>query len=221
MTIACSEIIARAQAFSPLNTPLTTDSAEMLSRIRADQKALFTSVASVTRDYFQTTSALTSTGGASGRSFDVSALSSPLERILQVTLGDGRIVSQVDVLDVEAELSPRYFVRGQKLVEVSSDWGTSGPRTATLVYVYGPTDVLPTGGTAQAVSLPDQWTDLLVIPLAMYLFAKDPGRDPAEYQRLMAMNDERQQAFLSFLKSFGGVESVRFVQPVPQSSKKQ
>jgi hypothetical protein len=38
--------------------------------------------------------------------------SPPIERVLKLTLGDGREASQVDELDTDAELSPRYFVRG-------------------------------------------------------------------------------------------------------------
>ena len=193
----------------------------MLSRIRADQKAIFSSVAAETIDFFQASQSLTSTSGASGRSFDLTGLTLPLERILTATLQDGRLMSAVHPMDVDAELSPRYTVRGTTLVEVSNDWGSSGSKTATILYVYGPTDIDPNGNVTQVVSLPDYWTDLLVIPLAMYLFQKDPGRDPGEYDRLTNMNDEKQQAFMGYLKSFGGIESQRFIigNPISESKK--
>jgi len=190
----------------------------MLSRIRADQQALFTGVASLTRDRFKTTVSISSTGGSSGRVFDLSALSAPLERVLKLTLGDGREVSQVDELDTDAELAPRYFVRGLSLVEVGSDWGTSGAKTATLVYVYGMTDIDPTGSLSQAVTVPDQWTDLLVLPLAIYLSRKDPGRDPNEIASLSSMLDDRQQAFTTYLTNLGGIQSTRFVLPTPNQT---
>lgn len=221
-TTTCNTIIQRAQAFNALNTGLTTDAAEMLSRIRADQQALFTSLAGLTRDYFQSTAILTSTGGSSARSFDLSAISPVVERVLLVTLGDGRTVNQVDVLDQDAELAPRYIVRGQTLIEVGNDWGTAGAKTATLVYVSGMTDIDPSGSLTQTVTVPDPWIDLLVIPLAMYLSQKDPGRDPNEVVALKAMLDDRQQAFVAYLTQFGGIESRRLVIPTPvQSTKKQ
>lgn len=221
MTIACSEIIARAQAFSPLNGPLVTDTAEMLSRIRADQKAIFTSVAAEAIDFFQASQTLTSSGGSSGRTIDLTALTLPLERILTATLQDGRLLSAVHPMDTDAELSPRYTVRSTNLVEVGNDWGASGQKQATILYVYGPVDITPTGGTTQNVSLPDQWTDLLVIPLAMYLHTKDPGRPPEELETLSNMNDEKQAAFMSYLRVYGGIESQRFIVPTPLVNSKK
>lgn len=217
MTTTCQTIVTRAQAFSALNQPLTTDRAEMLSRIRADQQALFTSVAGLARDRFTTTTALTSTAAARGRTCDLAGVTPPVERVLQLVLSDGREVFQVDELDQAAELAPRYFVRGTTLVEVGNDWNTAAGTavTATLAYVYGATDIDPAGLYTQAVSVPDAWVDLLVLPLAMYLHTKDPGRDPAEYQALAARLDERQQAFLAYLGNYGGVEHRRFILPTP------
>lgn len=222
MTTSCQTIVDRAKAFSPLNPVLASDKTEMLSRIRADQQELFTLLAGITRDRFQTTASLTSTNGASGRVFDLSALPSPVERVLKLVLVDGREANQVDILDTDAELSPRYFVRGQTLIEVANDWSvTGGAVTATLTYVYGMTDIDPAGALTQNVSVPDQWIDVLVLPLAMYLFSKDPGRDPAEHERLAALFGDRQKAFVSYLEAFGGVESKRFILPAPASDSKK
>src|SRR5690242_3714587 len=145
MTTTCNTIVSRAAAFNTLNQGLTADSGEMLSRIRSDQQSLFTSFAGLTRDYFQTVATLNSTGGASGRSFDLSTLSPPNERVLLLTLQDGRICNEVDLYDPDAELSPRYLAQGTRLVEVSNDWGASGSKSATLTYVYGMTDIDPGG----------------------------------------------------------------------------
>ena len=218
MTTTAQDIVTRAQQFNTLNTGLTTDSAEMLSRIRADQQRIFTAIAGVTRDRFKTTASLTSSAGSSGRTFDLSAVSLPIERVLMLTLGDGSIVSPVDELDVEAELAPRYFVRGTSLIEVDDDWGTSGAKTATLVYVYGPTDIDPTGSLTQAVTVPDSFTDTLVLPLAGYLAQKDPGRDPGEIARLAAMLDDANSALVQFLTNYVGITSTRFVIPNPLKS---
>jgi hypothetical protein len=113
MTTTCQTIVDRAKSTSPLNSALASDRAEMLSRIRADQQELFTVLAGRSRDRFQATAALASTSGSSARVFTLSAITPPVERVLLLTLGDGRDASQVDVLDIDAELAPRYFVRGQ------------------------------------------------------------------------------------------------------------
>lgn len=229
MTTTCQTIVDRAKSASPLNTALASDRAEMLSRIRADQQELFTVLAGRSRDRFQTTATIASTTGSSGRVFNLATITAlPVERVLQLVLQDGREANQVDVLDIDAELAPRYFVRGQTLVEVSNDWATvAGAINGTLVYVYGMTDIDPAGALTQLVTVPDQWIDLLVLPLAMYLFQKDPGRDEAEYGRLATMlgafdtRTGRRGAFLDYLENYGGVESKRFLQPTPPESRKR
>lgn len=215
MTITAQTVVARAQAFNPLNTALTSDRAEMLSRIRADQQALFTATSHLARDRFKTTVTVTSSTGSSGRTIDLSALSLPLERILRVTLASEE-VHQVDELDQEGELAPRYYVQGLTLIEVGNDWGSAGAKSLSLTYAYGATDIDPDGAYTQTVTVPDAWIDLLVLPLAMYLHSKDPGRDPSEYEKLAAALDERQQAYLEHLKGYGGVSSTRFDIPAPR-----
>lgn len=217
MSTTCADIVARAQAFNPsLNAPLTGDSSVMLSRIRADQSAVFAKVAEVNRNYFGTTATVTSSVAASSRVIDVSTLTPPVERVVKLVLADGREVSEVDPLDVDAELAPRYTVQGQTLREVGGDWANAGSAiTATVSYVQAPTPIDPTGTLSQAVSLADRWTDLLVLPLAMYLAQSDVGRDPGEIARLQSLADDRLQTFLDHVAHQGGVMARRFVYPRP------
>lgn len=218
--ISCQQVVDRAKGFSILNTPLTADRTEMLSRIQSDQQDVFTEIAGDTRDRFQTTATLASTVASAGRVFDLSTLAPPLERALTLVLGDGREASQVDLYDLEAELKPRYLVRGQTIVEVANDWNTASAIsvTATLTYVYGPTPIDLAGQLSQAISLPDAWVDLLALPLAIYLFQKDPGRDPAEGARLEEMLTNKQRAFVTYLTNYGGLTARRFEIPSPQSA---
>jgi len=219
MTTTCNDIITRARAFSSSNGPLTADGSVMLSRIRADQAALFSKVAEVNRDYFSASASVTSTSGTSGRTFDVSGLTFPLERILKLVLADGRALNQVDPLDIDGELAPRYIANGFTLTEINGEWGASGSVSATLSYVRGPTDIDPAGDLAQLVSIPDKWTDLLVIPLSLFLFHADVGRDPLEGQRLQSLSDARLQDFFNYISHLGGVEARRFIIPSPSGSK--
>jgi hypothetical protein len=222
MTTTCQEIIARARSFSILNTALTSDTAEMLSRIRADQRELRAMLAAETRDFFQSQTTKSSNAAASGRVVSIAALTPPLERILKVELLNGTEVNQVDVIDPDAELAPRYIVRGQNLIEWRNEWDTGSANLVrlTITYVGAPTDISPTGALTQTVSIPDEWTDLLALPLAAYCVHKDAGRDTAEYDRLMAMNASRRTAFLEYLQHYGGIEARRFDVPAPAGTKK-
>lgn len=222
MTTTAQQIYVRAKQSTPANADIVSIPHEILARIEADQQALFASIAGITRDRFQTSAAATSSSAASGRVIDLSALALPVERLLVVTLNDGRIARQVDVIDVDAELSPRYLIRGQSLIEVSNDWSTSaGTVGATLVYVYGPTTITPNSDYTQLVSLPDPWCDLLVLPLQMYFASQRPPTSPTEMDQLQQRLDKRTTAFVNYLTNYGGIRSNRFDIPVPTPADKK
>lgn len=206
MSTTCQQIIDRAKAFSALNTPLTADRAEMLSRVRADQAALFAAAADAASERFQVTGTITSNTGSSGRIAALTGLSVPVGRVLKVVVNGAAMATAVDVRDQDAHFPPRYIPRAQTLVEVANDWDTvtAAAVTLTVTYVQAPTDIDPTGLASQVVSVPDEWCDLLVMPLAMYLHQKDPGRDPAEYERLERRLLERRNAFDLFLTRYAG-----------------
>lgn len=217
MTTTCQEIYARAKRFNIANNELAPTKHEFLSRINADQHALFASIAAITRDRFQTTAAINSNNASSAREIDFSATTPSVQRILKVVITSSAAeITQVDVLDTDAEFAPRYFVRGQKLIEVGSDWGASGVVGVTLTYVYGATAIDATGASSQLITVPDEWADLLVMPLALYFYQQSPAtgaRAEAEFQRLTAMLEERQKAFYEYVKNYGGVEARRFMMP--------
>jgi hypothetical protein len=216
MTVSCQTILDRARQLSPLNPSVSTDRVETLTRIRRDQQELWTETTALYRDFFQAVQTIASSSGASGRVFDLSALTPPVERVLLVTLNDGRELSRVVVNDPDAEFPPRYYQRSRTLVEVGNDWSAvAGPVSAQLVYGYGMTDIDPAGALTQNVTVPDQWIDLLVWPLALYLWEKDPGRDPAEgallMQQLGAWRPEPtglRASYLAFLAGVGGDRAV-------------
>lgn len=220
MSVTCQIVYARARAFSPRPPLVIPSTHEILARIQSDQQALFTATSHLARDRFKHTESLTSTSGSSARTVDLTGTTYPLERVLRVTLADEE-VSQVDELDQDGELAPRYFVRGLTLVEVGTDWGSSGTKSLSLTYAYGPTDIDPEGALTQTITVPDAWADLLVLPLAMYLCTKDPQPNPAEYEKLARSLDERQAAYLEYLQGYGGVAARRFDLPTPRRSEQK
>lgn len=215
MPTTCQQVYVRARNASPANAALVLQPRDVLDWIAQDQQSLFSGLSGLTRDRFQASVSITSSIGTSARVFDLSTLALPVERILTLTLSDGREAHQVDVMDVDAELSPRYVLRGRTLIEVGNDWLVgSGAVTATLVYVYGPSTIDPTAGDyTQPVSVPDEWTDLLVLPLQMRLAKQRPPAPGDEL--LQAQLDAKQSAFVNYLTNYGGIASTRFQIPTP------
>ena len=216
MTTTIQDIQTRAVAWSSANglQSLVSDNAEIINRVAADERQLFDLAASTNSYFFATTAAVTSSSGTSARTITTTALTPPVGRILRFVLDSGAEVSQVDVRDTDAELSPRYYMLGTTLYEVSNDWSaTSGTVGGTLTYVKRPTALDTTGTLTQTVTLPDEFTDILDLKLAHYLAHKDYGREQPEIKRLEEMVARREQDFVQFITSFGGVEARRVTIP--------
>lgn len=222
MTTTLQQIQDRAVAFSSANglSSLVSDRSEIINRIAAFQRSLFDLATRENRYYFAIAIPVGSTGGASGRTINLSSLPTPCGRIIKFVLNDGRTVSQVDLQDLEAELSPRYYVLGTTMYEVSNDWSAvSGVVTGILTYVGLPTVPNVAGDLTQTVSLPDEFVDLLELKLSQYLAHKDVGRDPEEIERLGKMIEAREEDFISHITQFGGVEARRFNIPTKGDKK--
>jgi hypothetical protein len=216
MTTTLQQIQDRAVAFSSANglSSLVSDTAEMINRIAALEQAVYDLATRENRHFFALKAAIASTSAASDRSIALTGLTVPCGRILQFKLADGRIVNQVDVLDVEAELAPRYYVLGKTIYEVGNDWSASSAAiSGFLTYVRQPAVLNKAGTLTQTLSLDDEFTVLLELRLAEYLAHKDVGRDPTELERLEKMIAEAEANFVSHITEFGGVEARRFNQP--------
>jgi hypothetical protein len=156
----------------------------------------------------------------SGRSIALSSLTIPCGRIIKFVLNDGRTVEQVDIQDLEAELTPRYNVLGTTMYEVGSDWGSSGGLVSgTLTYVRLPSVLSTSGDLTQTLTLPDEFADMLELRLARYLAHKDVGRDVAELERLDKLIEDQDGDFVSHITEFAGVESRRFTIPTKGDKK--
>ena len=215
MSTSASDIVARATGYSVMSdSSLTASSSEMLSKINALQNAIFSRVAAASR-YFYTTTTATSTSGSSGRTADLSS-KTDIERIIHVyaTSDADTLFNRVDWEDQNAELPPRYFLKGTTLCEVSSDWSSStGTVALTIGYAQKPTQLTVTGALTQNVSLPDADADVLALGLAAYLAAKDAGRPEGEADRLAAEYERRIQIIIASLDHYGGTAHRRFLSP--------
>jgi hypothetical protein len=217
MTTTLQQIVDRAADWSVANglSSLTSDNAEMINRIASDERALFDLAAQSSSFYYAVETAVTSTSGSSARTIDTSAITPPVGRILRFVLASGDEVYQVDLRDTDAELSPRYYLLGTTMKEVSNDWSsTTGVVSGTLTYIKRPAELNTTGALTQTVTLDDRFVDILEMRLAWYLAHKDVGRDIPEIQRLEQQVAARVSDFQQMLSLYGGAEVRSFNLPV-------
>lgn len=216
MTTTLQQIQDRAIGHSSANglTSLVQSTSEIINQIANYEIDLYDLAAKVNRYFFAAKVAVASTGGSSERSIDLASLTLPCYRLLQFKLNDGRIVNQVDGLDTEGELAPRYYLLGKVIYEVGSDWSpSSGAVSGKLVYMKGPAALNVAGDLTQTLSIDDDLTDGIELHLARYLAHKDVGRGEQELKDLDAMIAESEQGFVDHITEFGGVEARRFTQP--------
>lgn len=216
MSTTISDLVTRAIGFSVANQApaLTASAAEMIARVAAFESDVFQAASRQSR-YFYATTTGNSTNAASARTLDLSTVAN-LMRVHRVTItSTGALVKRVDQDDTDAEFAPRYFLAGTVLTEVGSDWGASGVVGLTIGYVKRQTALSPSGALTQTVTLPDEYTDLLVIRLAHYLAQKDTGREPTETESLWGLYERRLRDVLDSLEHFGGTARRRFIDPAP------
>ncbi|HJQ96767.1 MAG TPA: hypothetical protein VJ826_00560 [Candidatus Polarisedimenticolaceae bacterium] len=214
MSTAVSDLITRALGYSVQNSDpaLSGNSAEMIAVVAGFERDIYR-VAAQDNRFFVHTASLTSTSGSSGRTVDLTTATPAIERLLRVQLPGGVWLSIVDFEDPDAEIAPRGYVLGQTLTEYLSEWGASGTVTFSIDYGVKPATLDPTAALSQTVTLPDEYTDLLVLRLANYLATKDVGRDPAEAQTLDTLYQSRLQDVTASLFHFPGVVRRRFLAP--------
>jgi len=188
------------------------------------QQRLFTRLAQENRYFYVQAATLPSTNGASARTADLASLPDPLvERLLVAKLPSGVELSQVDLQDLEAEIAPRFYPLGSKLVEVGNEWGATGVVTLSIWYAYRPVPLDLAGALSQVITIPDRFADWLEIDLAIYMAGKDYGRaaaDPQEMTRLVGERQEVYNDFVQHLDHFAGPSSRRFVLPVSTTEEK-
>jgi hypothetical protein len=223
------DVFTRAIALSDANQAFTgLLPAETLARLNLGQRMLNARLSQDNRLFYLTNIVAASTGGASGRTIDLSVnppFVLPVERVILVLLPDGVTeLAQVDIQDLGAELAPRYYPMGMKLIEVGADWSpTAGVVNLTVWYVYKQAALSLTGDLTQLLQVPDEFAPYFDYELGIYFNQKDLGRnlaDPEEIKRLTAMQESTYQSLVQYLDHLHGIARRRFVLPVAVKQEK-
>lgn len=209
MATTAQQIIDRAIQRSALNNPDLVPTAQLLQYISLYERAAYLRAGRVNPDYFGK-DASTATRSAFTDSWDLAA-----------TPGDVAVTTRAEVLTIvgvvtgvvagdkvrliglrwpEIDVAPRAYIRGRKITGFGTELGASTPNMVTVLKVfYSPIPAAVTALT-QSLTLPDEWTDLVALPLAKTLALRDRRLDEvagidAEYQMVAGLFDEGVLAF--------------------------
>lgn len=228
MATTAQDIINRAVQRSTLNNPDLVPTAQLLQYISQFERALYLRGARINPDYFGK-DASTATRAATTDAWDLAA-----------TPGDVGLLTRAEVLTIVGSVSgvsvgqkidlvlhrmqevgvpPRAYVRGRKISQVGTELGTNGSNLVTVAKVfYSPIPAAVTSLT-QSLTVPDEWTDLVVLPLARTLAARDRRLDeiPAINEEYMFMQQLFDEAAIAF--DMGVRRPLALVSPLPLGSK--
>lgn len=224
MATTAQQVIDRAVQRSSLNSPDLVPTAQLLQYITQYERALYQRGARMNPDYFGK-DASTATRAAITDSWDLAA-----------TPGDVGLLTRAEVLTIvgavsgvsvgqrvelvlhrmpEVAVPPRAYVRGRKISQISTELGSNGSNLVTVLKVFYSPIPAAVAATAQSITTPDEWADLVVLPLARTLAARDRRLDeiPAINEEFVFMQQLFDEAVIAF--DMGVRRPLNMVSPLP------
>lgn len=219
MTTTVQNIIDRAVGRNIANRggSLTQSTVEMIHVVNQYANRLRQQLLERNHSFFFHEETKASSNAASDRVLDLDALTSTQKvgRLIALKLPDTTEISIVDYKDRAAALAPRGYPKKKTIVEIGSEWGSTGPITITVAYNIGCTPLVLTGATTQAVTVDDEYSWLLDNRLGRYLANKDVGRDEAEVKLLDIEYEAGFEDYVSWLTNVGGPQTLQNPPSVP------
>lgn len=199
MAITAQTVINLAIQRSALNNPDLVPTAQMLSYIGNFEKAVYATGARNNPDFFGKSGA-TAVRADNDASWDISATPGDVfalsSAVVLTIMGApvpvvGDTINFVGMRWPELEVAPRAYVRGNQISGVGDDLGDSGTdfvESLTISYSEMPAAITT---TTQALTLGEEWADLIIVPLARVLALRDHRSEDVgvldqEYNSLMA-----------------------------------
>ena len=200
MATTALTIINQAIQRSALNNPDLVPTAQMLGYITNLERSVYAQGARYNPDYFGAVG-VSATRSVFTGAWDMTATPGGVFAItaLEVDTITGSVsgVAEGDTVNIigfrwpELQVAPRAYIRGQSVSGYGTDLGAADANMVTILNVFY--SVLPAtvSTTSQSVTLPDEWVDLVIVPLARILAIRDHRPEDvqaldAEYNSLMA-----------------------------------
>jgi len=207
MTILAQDVIDAAIQRSSLNNPDLVPNAQLLTYLSSFERKAFIDAARINPDFYgqeadtavraDNTDSwdLTVTPGnvAAVAKAEVSAITGAVSG---VAVGDKvRLVSK---RYPEIEVPPRAYIRGQKIFPFKDELGADGTNFVTTLSVFYSELPAKITDLSQALMLPDEWQQVVILPLARVLAMRD-RRD----QEAQLIEQEFQLEYQSYLNHVG------------------
>lgn len=209
MATTAQQAIDRAVQRSSLNNPDLVPTAQLLQYISQFERALYQRGARMNPDYFgkdavtATRAAITDAWDLGATPGDVGLLTRAVVETIVGSVSGVAVGTKIELVlhrMPEVAVPPRAYVRNRKISQVGTELGANGSNLVTVARVfYSPVPAAITT-TTQALTAPDEWADLIVLPLARTLASRDRRLDEVagineEFVFMQQLFDEAVLAF--------------------------
>lgn len=194
--MTAQDAINRAIQRSALNNPDLVPTAQMLGYLTSYERAVYAMGAKYNPEYFGAEAEITRTLFSDSWDLTASNVFALTAVVCQAITGTptpavGDPINLVSFRFPELHVEPRAYVRGQTLYSYGTELGADAVDLVTGVTIYYSEMPVSVTTTGQTLTIPDQWADLVVVPLARLLALRDnrPGDVAvldAEYNSLVA-----------------------------------
>lgn len=186
MSTTAQQIIDRAIQRSSMNNPDLVPTAQVLQYITMFERQAYMRAARINPDYFGK-DAVTSTRANFSDPWDLAAtpgdvgvltrveVSTIAGTVTGVAVGDK--VKLVGLRWPEVDVSPRAYVRGRKIFGYQTELGAANPNMVTVLKVYYSPVPAAVTTTGQTLTIPDEWSDMVTLPLSRILALRDRRLD--------------------------------------------
>lgn len=200
MATIAQNIIDRAIQRSSLNNPDIVPITQLLAYITAFERIVYARAARLNPDYFGidglsvARAAYTDSWDLATTPGNVFALTRTEVAALIGTVTGISVGTRINLIGLrwpDVDLAPRAYVRGRKVTGYAAELGAASINMVSqLKLFYSPVPAVVAALT-QAVTVPDEWTALVELPLARVLALRDRRMDE------MASIDDEYKLFLS------------------------
>jgi hypothetical protein len=204
MSTTAQTIWDRATQMSSLNDEALVPAPQVVDYISMYERNVFQRAARLNPEYFGTTG-VTSTRAAITDVWDLSAAPGGVAAVTRAEIAaligtpfaGAAVGQQVNLISIRwpnFDVAPRAVLRGRKIFQYLTELGTDPSNIVTqLTVYYSPLPARVTTIT-QALTVPDEWADLITYPLAKLLAIRDRRTDE-ETQWLDKAHLELQELF--------------------------
>lgn len=189
MAITVQQALDRAVQRSALNNPDLVPTAQAIAYISNFERKLFIQGAELNPEYFGKSADTaaraddTAAWDLDTTPGDVAAVTMAEVKAITGTVTGVSIGDEVNLISKRwptMDVSPRAYIRGRSIYQYQSELGTNASNFVTTLTVYY--SELPPVVSALATTLrvPDQWQDLVILPLARLLAIRDKREEEAQ-----------------------------------------